>query len=101
MKLFVSTVGSVDATKKAISNADLTDFIKAVAGKSMSIDVTPDTTIVDLVSEVKRKGDISSDTPVSSVVILKGKSPVFGSTVGACGLTDGATIIVKFVHKTS
>jgi hypothetical protein len=101
MKILVSTVGEIDARKKAIVNEDMARYIKATAGKKITIDVPSDATLDDLIAGVRELGDIKPHIAISRVVVLKGKTPVKGATLLAGGLTDGSEVTMKFVHTTA
>ncbi len=101
MRLEVSTIGGCDSRKKAISTKDLTLFMSAVVGKSLEIDATPSMLISELCAEVRRVAGINPEIPITSSQVIKGKFPVSGKTVGECGLTDGASITIKFIHTTA
>jgi hypothetical protein len=100
MKILVSTVGEIDARKRAILNNDFTKFMKATAGKKIEIEIPTTASINDLIAGVRELGDIKPHLVITSTAVLKGKTPVSGSTLTDCGLIDGSAVTMKFTHKT-
>lgn len=98
MKVFVSSVGEVNA-KRAMPTSEMVVYMKAVTGKKAELDVDPSMTTSQFADAAKIALGIDSSVPISRIDVLKGKTVLKGASIFLAGITENATINVKFVYN--
>lgn len=101
MKITVKTIAGISAHVVPITKAALTIYARAIAGKTVIVEIEPTSTLGDLIDAVKLEASLEAPLEIHEYQVYKDGNVVKESSLAACGIGENSQVSIKFVHKTS